>query len=70
MSSLRGSKGRVLLIEHELPILQSYSKSLAGSGFEVVVARRGSEGLEKLKKGNFDVVLTDMVMPGTEAGSP
>jgi antitoxin Phd len=66
MTSLPSSKGRVLLIEDELPILQSYSKSLAGSGFEVVVARRGSEGLEKLKKGNFNVVLTDMVMPGNE----
>jgi antitoxin Phd len=66
MTFLQGSKGRVLLIEDELSVLRSYSKSLAGSGFEVVESRRGSEGLKKLKKGNFDVVLTDIVMPGNE----
>jgi antitoxin Phd len=66
MISPQGSKGRVLIIEDELPLLQSYSRSLAASGFDVVEASRASEGLERLKSSNFDVILTDILVPGIE----
>jgi antitoxin Phd len=66
MTSLQSSKGRVLIIEDELSFLESYAQSLAAAGFDVVGASRGSEGLERLKSGNFDLVLTDILMPGNE----
>jgi antitoxin Phd len=66
MVSPQSSKGRVLVIEDEVPLLESYSHSLAASGFDVVEASSASEGLERLKSSNFDVILTDISMPGTE----
>jgi antitoxin Phd len=66
MVSPQGSKGRVLIIEDEMPLLESYSRSLSASGFDVVEASRASEGLDRLKSSNFDVILTDVLMPGIE----
>src|ERR1700733_1130456 len=66
MVSPQSSKGRVLIIEDEVPLLESYSHSLAASGFDVVEASGASEGLERLKSSNFDVILTDILMPGIE----
>ncbi len=67
MNSLEETrKGRVLIIEDELAARRSYAKHLAGSGFEVVEARRASEGLERLREDSFDLVFTDLVMPGNK----
>jgi antitoxin Phd len=64
--STQGHKGRILIIDNEPTLLKAYSKSLSGSGFEVVEASRASEGLERLTRDRFDLVLADIVMPGVE----
>jgi len=38
--------------------------NLIDRGFRVVTARNGTEALGKLKNGNVNVVLTDLIMPG------
>ena len=66
MPSRQGHKGRILIIDSEPALLKMYSRSLSGLGFEVVEARRGTEGLEQLTRDRFDLVLADIVMPGVQ----
>jgi len=42
-------------------LLQSY---LAGNGFEIVLADSGESALEKLSSGKFDMLISDVRMPG------
>jgi len=66
MNSQQTRRGRVLVIEDEAPARRSCARYLAESGFEVVEARRGNEGLRQLGKDSFDLVLTDLVIPGNK----
>jgi antitoxin Phd len=68
MTSSRSSKGRILLIEDQPALRRTYSRSLAASGFDVVQASRGGEGLERLPGGDFDLILTAIEGPA-EHGS-
>lgn len=66
MLSTQGHKGRILIIADEPALLKTYSKSLSGSGFEVVGASRANEDLERLTRDRFDLVIADIVVPGVE----
>lgn len=58
------NKNRLLIIEDEPPIANAFKKQLTMlGGFSVDIANGGNEGLEKLKKGTYDLVLLDIVMP-------
>lgn len=53
----------VLLVEDE-PLFQSMLQfSLRNSGFDVVLADNGMEALHKLEESNFQLVITDVMMP-------
>ena len=54
----------LLIIEDDGVIRESLKDTLVGSGYSVVAARSGEEGIEALKKMDYGVVLTDLVMPG------
>lgn len=54
---------KVLLIDDDDFIRKIYKDRLMADSFEVDEAKSGSEGLEKLKTGKYNVVLLDMVMP-------
>ena len=54
---------RILLIEDEEIIIDLLEKKLAREGYEVLVARDGVEGLDRMKKQIPDLVLLDIVMP-------
>jgi DNA-binding response OmpR family regulator len=56
---------RVLVIDDEPAIRQLLSRALTGHGFEVDAAQDGAAGLEMLGRAPYDVVLLDVVMPGT-----
>jgi antitoxin Phd len=66
MLSTQGHKGRILILDNEPALLKKYSRSLSGSGFEVVEASRASEDLERLTRDRFDVVLADIGTPRVE----
>jgi len=57
------SRGRVLLVDGERSVLESYARSLIKAGFEVGEASTGVEALDRVEAEDFDVVLTDLSMP-------
>ncbi len=56
-------RGRVLLVEDHPVNQQVATKLLARLGLEVIQANHGSEALDLLSKGVFDLVLMDCQMP-------
>ncbi len=58
-----GTTARLLVIDDEAAIRESLREILSLENYEVVTAVDGIDGLEKLKKGGFDVTLCDIKMP-------
>jgi DNA-binding NtrC family response regulator len=56
--------GRVLLAEDDAAMRALLARRLCRAGFEVVEASNGIEALERLAGVRFDVVVTDLRMPG------
>lgn len=59
------TQGNILVVDDEPHIRILLSDILIGSGYNVVTSDNPIDGIEKLKQGNFDVITTDLVMPGT-----
>ena len=55
---------RVLVADDEEPIRQTVTKVLRRLGCEVVVACGGSEAIERIQAEPFDLVISDIRMPG------
>lgn len=62
----REQKGRVLLAEDEPGLLRHYRRILDGAGYDVEVADDGASGVALYKTGGFDVVVSDVSMPGMD----
>ena len=58
------SQPKILLIEDDASIVGGLKKELQVEGYEVAVAQRGDIGLAQAKEQPFDVVITDLKMPG------
>lgn len=58
------SAGRVLLIEDDLAIASALERVLKAEGYEMQMIARGDEGLKIATQGSFDVVITDLKLPG------
>jgi len=54
---------KILLIEDEQDIRESYADMLRFIGLESETAANGVEGLKKLEQNHFDIVITDLNMP-------
>jgi ActR/RegA family two-component response regulator len=52
----------VLLVDDEFIILSSLSDVLALHGYQVETAQSGEEGIQKLEKRTFDLIVTDLIM--------
>ena len=57
---------KILIIDDDTYILESFSRVLTKRGFEVETAETGKQALEKLKQGQFDVALIDVCLPDME----
>ena len=57
---------RVLLIDDQPDVRESVSDMLKALGHDVTVAADGQSGLRLVEDGEFDVVLTDLKMPGID----
>ena len=57
------SKGKILVIDDEDIVRTSCSRTLSPEGYEVKLAKNGSEGLKMAREDKFDLVLTDLKMP-------
>ena len=54
---------RVLIVDDEERILNFLSAKLRASGYEVLIARNGIEGLEQTQAQDPDIVILDILMP-------
>ncbi len=53
---------RVLVVDDEAPVRSMISMTLGRQGYEIQQASSGSQAMELLEQGPFDLVLTDIVM--------
>ena len=58
------SSAKILLIEDDPGIVMTLRRVLTGEGHETLVETRGDSGLIRARGEEFDVVLTDMKLPG------
>lgn len=54
---------RILLVEDELELARLLKECLQDSGYEVLTACEGQEGLEKARSKNPDLILLDLMLP-------
>ncbi len=57
---------RILLAEDDDSLRAFLCKALERAGYEVVSCADGDEAISALARGPFDVLLTDIVMPGAD----
>lgn len=57
---------RILLIDDDRFARQVYGDYLQAGGFEVETASTGEDGVALLEHARFDVVVTDMILPGLD----
>ena len=56
----------ILVIDDEKTILDVIKIVLSRTGFKVEIALNGREGIQKFDSGQFDLVITDIQMPGLD----
>jgi len=56
---------KVLVVDDDAPLRRASARVLGAEGFEVVQAEDGEEALRLLAAGDFDVVVSDVMMPRT-----
>lgn len=54
---------RILLVDDDPQVVESVQAALEASGYQVIVARDGSEGLMKAERDAPDLLILDMMMP-------
>ena len=54
---------RILLVDDDREIVESMRIALEASGFEIIVARDGNQGLAMAEREDPDLVILDMMMP-------
>ena len=57
---------RILVVDDEMIVCESCKRILEEDGYEVVTALSGIEAFEKMQENPFDIVLTDLKMPGID----
>ncbi len=58
--------GRVLVVDDELPLMGALRDTLRDEGYRVTGATSGARALVALRAEKFDLILTDLVMPGMD----
>ncbi|MEW6546043.1 MAG: sigma-54 dependent transcriptional regulator [Bacillota bacterium] len=57
---------RILVVDDEPRVCQFLRTILEAEGWQVTIAPGGAEALEELRRSSFDLVITDLVMPGVD----
>jgi CheY-like chemotaxis protein len=60
------AKRHVLVIDDDAVVGRSFDRVLSGKGYEVDTALNGEEGLRDIDEQEYDVVFTDIKMPGMD----
>ncbi len=57
---------RILLVEDEEDFRDAFMRVLEGKGYEVCAVENAENALEKLRSNHFDLVITDLLLPGMD----
>jgi len=57
---------KILLVDDEESILKSLCRNFEQEGYNVTTASSGEEAVEKIQAHHFDIVVTDLSMPGLD----
>jgi two-component system response regulator GlrR len=66
VSEILNEKPQLLLVDDDASLLRLLTIRLEGEGFTVTAVEDGQSALRKLQNNNFDVVLSDLRMPGLD----
>ncbi|RMG64178.1 MAG: sigma-54-dependent Fis family transcriptional regulator [Calditrichaeota bacterium] len=58
--------GRVMVVDDEENIREVLSNYLTGLGYQVVTATDGQDALNKFQKDQFDLIISDLLMPNID----
>ena len=61
---LPGNEKKLLVVDDEVEVAELIAEILTRDGFQVDIAQSGSRALERMGEKNYDVVLSDLNMPG------
>jgi DNA-binding NtrC family response regulator len=59
-------KFKILITDDDMDLRELLTEAVKNWGYEVSVARDGDEALRKLRMERFDIVITDLMMPGMD----
>jgi len=57
---------RILIVEDEEALCLLYAEELSAEGYEVVTARDAEQALDIVRRERFDLIVTDIRMPGRD----
>jgi nitrogen regulation protein NR(I) len=60
------SSAQILLIEDDKRSAQSLERLLCAHGYSITVCHDGTQGFERAREGDFDLVITDFRLPGVD----
>jgi two-component system cell cycle response regulator CpdR len=66
MSEAEPAISRILLAEDDESLRNFLARALERAGYEVVACADGDAAVEALGDGSYDLLLTDIVMPGAD----
>jgi DNA-binding response OmpR family regulator len=56
-------KKKILVVDDDEGLRDLYKEELTEEGYEILIARNGKEGLQKVEKEKPDLIVLDIVMP-------
>src|SRR6056297_747434 len=59
-------KGKILVIDDDLHIRDMLTEMLQDSGYQVVTATNGYEGIKEYSRADFQLIIMDILMPEKE----
>ncbi len=66
VSADNGALSRVLVVDDEASIVDSVATVLRYEGFAVETAETGAKALKKIREGNFDLIVLDVMLPDVD----
>jgi len=61
---IKGSRARILVVEDEETVRNVLARMLSQLSHQVTVTKNGDEALQIFREKEFDMVMTDLGMPG------
>ncbi|MBA4068120.1 MAG: hypothetical protein C0501_31345 [Isosphaera sp.] len=59
-------RSRILVVDDEVELMRALRDSLEGHGYDITGVSSPADGLAALEAGGFDVLLSDLMMPGMD----